>query len=547
MKTSEKEIFERGYVRYSDFGAIGDGKTDDWTSIAEAHDFANEKLLPVRADEGYVYYVHAFDKSAVIKTDTSFYGAKFIIDDTGSLAFQNRNVSLFLVAKDTPVAVYEGEELYKNFDVAPIEEGAEYIPWLAGKLRVKSLIRLTNAEHKDFIRFGSNENSGNPRSDCLLVDTDGRISSSTPVAFSFSNVTKIEITATDDRPITVSGGEFETVVCRVVEETDFQNKWRGYYRGFRITRANTTVKDLKHTLSNEPDIPNDDYGRSEDGKLHHSYPYYGILFFTGTYNSSAINCALHGHTTYYEDKPATASTGWKVPKPVPQGTYDLVIEYSSHVYIEGITNGVDISDRRCWGLMSSNGAKNLTFKNCSMSRFDAHRGFWNANLINCEFGQTINVIGGGLLYLENVTRTTGDYFIDLRGDYGASFKGDIILKNCKILCGRNWRGVKSEGLVDAPVRIINSGYLSKNENYLDWDFGYTCYMPVNIIIDNFVSALPEDTYIFNSLPDSAFDATKSNCYRMTKSVTFKNCAPLPVCKESSCSALINGVNVIKEN
>ncbi len=541
MFTDEKEILKRGFVRYSDFGAIGDGATDDWQALVAAHDFANANGLPVKADEGYTYYVHSFDKSAEIKTDTCFDGARFVIDDTGSIAFNNRTVSLFLVARDNPVEIYSGDDFVAKFpDADAILENAKCIPWLKGKLAAKSLVRLTNSEHRDFIRFGSNVNSGNPRTDCLLVDVDGTIDESTPVAFPFEKVTQIEIIRTDDKPITISGGVFDTICCRVVEETGFENKWRGYYRNIRINRTNTTVQNIVHHVLDEPDIPNQGYGRSEDGKLRQSYPYYGILFFTGTYNSRAINCALQGHTTYYEDKTTS-------DKPVPQGTYDLVIEYSSHVYIEGITNGVDICDRRCWGLMSSNGAKNLTFKNCSMSRFDAHRGFWNASLINCEFGQTINVIGGGTLYLENVTRNTGDYFIALRGDYGATFQGDIIMKNCKMLCGKNYRGVKAEGLVENSVRIINSGFGAATQAYLDWSFGYTCYMPQNLVIDNFECAIPDKVFVFNSLADGAFDPNNNNQYVMAKTVTFKNCDPIPVCEVESAKALREGVKVINEN
>ena len=94
MAVDEKVIIERGYVKYSDFGAVGDAIHDDWEEIVAAHDFANENGLPVYADEGYTYYVHDFTRSAVIKTDTCFTGAKFIIDDTGSLAFQYRDIPL---------------------------------------------------------------------------------------------------------------------------------------------------------------------------------------------------------------------------------------------------------------------------------------------------------------------------------------------------------------------------------------------------------------------------------------------------------------------
>ena len=41
-----------GLVRYSDFGAKGDGKTDDIDAIAATHAFANEHGLTVKADDG---------------------------------------------------------------------------------------------------------------------------------------------------------------------------------------------------------------------------------------------------------------------------------------------------------------------------------------------------------------------------------------------------------------------------------------------------------------------------------------------------------------
>ena len=42
-------------VCYEDFGAVGDGKTDDMEAICKAHEYANEKGLPVYAKEGATY------------------------------------------------------------------------------------------------------------------------------------------------------------------------------------------------------------------------------------------------------------------------------------------------------------------------------------------------------------------------------------------------------------------------------------------------------------------------------------------------------------
>lgn len=44
-------------VRYSDFGAVGDGVTDDFEALVKAHTYANENDLPVVADEDATYYI----------------------------------------------------------------------------------------------------------------------------------------------------------------------------------------------------------------------------------------------------------------------------------------------------------------------------------------------------------------------------------------------------------------------------------------------------------------------------------------------------------
>jgi len=47
-KKEVRELKKNGVVRYSDFGAKGDGKTDDIDAIAAAHAFANQHGIPVK-------------------------------------------------------------------------------------------------------------------------------------------------------------------------------------------------------------------------------------------------------------------------------------------------------------------------------------------------------------------------------------------------------------------------------------------------------------------------------------------------------------------
>lgn len=76
----ESKPYLQRYCCYSDFGAIGDGKTDDLSAIIATREFANAHGLPVKADEGAVYYIGSVG-TAIIQTDTDWSGAAFIVDD----------------------------------------------------------------------------------------------------------------------------------------------------------------------------------------------------------------------------------------------------------------------------------------------------------------------------------------------------------------------------------------------------------------------------------------------------------------------------------
>ena len=48
----------KNFVNYVDFGAAGDGVTDDFAAIYSAHEYANKNGLPVVIDDGKTYYIH---------------------------------------------------------------------------------------------------------------------------------------------------------------------------------------------------------------------------------------------------------------------------------------------------------------------------------------------------------------------------------------------------------------------------------------------------------------------------------------------------------
>jgi hypothetical protein len=119
--------------------------------------------------------------------------------------------------------------------------------------------------------------------------------------------------------------------------------------------------------------------------------------------------------------------------------------------------------------MGSNYCKNLVFDNCTFSRFDAHKGVANATIRNSTLGHVgINAIGTGTFTVENTT-IRGRNLINLRRDYGSTWEGEIIFRNCVFVPGGG--------------RPTNASLISGSNSGLH-DFGYTCYMPERITIED---------------------------------------------------------------
>ena len=112
----------------------------------------------------------------------------------------------------------------------------------------------------------------------------------------------------------------------------------------------------------------------------------------------------------------------------------------------------------------------LTLDHCVLSRFDAHQGVRNVTLTGCEFGHTgVNVVGYGTLLLDGCT-VHRKSLIALREDYGSSWEGEVIVRNCKLIVPEGAKNV-------SILRGSNAG---------EHDFGYTCYLPEIIDIENLV-------------------------------------------------------------
>ncbi|WP_373553493.1 hypothetical protein [Haliscomenobacter sp.] len=416
----------RGFVRYSDFGARGDSKTDDIDAIAAAHAFANQHGLMVKADAGATYYIGGKERTAVIQTDTDFGTAAFIIDDT---EVQNHQAAVFVVGSSLQAFKLEG--------ISSLKRNQEKI---TASLPANCLISVTNSNVKRYIRFGLNQNNGSPQTDIFVVDKNGNVDMAAPIIWDFEQITEISALPIDEKKLTITGGRFTTIANQA------ESKYTYYSRNITIKRSNVIVDGLEHRVTGEGD---------------HGAPYNGFLNVNNCAYVTVQNTILTGHKTY--------STIGAAGKPVSMGTYDLLANRALNVSFVNCSQTNDIKDSKYWGIFGSNYCKNLLYDKCTLSRFDAHMGVANATIRNSTLGHMgINAIGSGVLTVENCT-IYGRNLINLRSDYGSTWQGEFIVRNCVFVPAGG--SVTSASLIGGS----NSG---------QHDFGYTCYMPERISIEN---------------------------------------------------------------
>ena len=405
-------------VCYSEYGAVGDGVTDDFDAIIRAHEAANEAGQSVRADAGRTYYIGAADKTALIQTDTDWGDARFIIDDS---KVERRNNHVFNVSSS-----------YSSTQLTTVSTLEKNQPKIDLSLLQGSVIVVIDNTTLRYISWGPDQNNGMAQTDVFVVDNVGSVDKRTPIIWDFDHITSMTAYPIDDKMLTVKGGHFTTIA------NQSEPPYRYYNRGIGVTRSNVLIDGIYHTIT---------------GELEHSAPYNGFIAVSNCTDVKVQNCQLTGRRYY------------------SIGTYEVTVNRSNNVTFKDCKQLNDIHDRTYWGIFASNYSKNITFDGIVFSRFDAHMGVVNATIKNSVLGhQGINIIGSGLFTLED-TKVCGYNFINLRSDYGSTWEGDVVIRNCEYF-PRN-------GL-QADATLINGYYTSQH------DFGYKCFMPKKITIDGLV-------------------------------------------------------------
>ena len=454
-------------VKYADFGAKGDGETNDFDAIKAAHDYANESGQTVIAGYGTYYIGDTAGRYIDIRTNVDFTNAEFIIDDSNiPVSSKSRTANIFYVRPSvSDVKSFEAKsntgtvpKALQAINANPDADGyvirEDSTPKLDLGIDYPALVIIYGNENA-FIRVGGNANSGSQKRDVILIDADGNVDPSTPFMHDYKSIRAVRICRLDMDPLTITGGKFTTIANTAASEYNY------YDRGIEVQRPFVTVKNLEHYITGEGDT---------------GAPYTAFLSIIYTTDITVENCTFSAHKTYY-----TVGSGGG--DPVGMGSYDLSIKESNNVVFKNCdqynffhfdskgkpTSTVSITSYngvRLWGIMGSNFCKNLAYIGSRLSRFDAHCGVYNARVIDSEI-TAMSIIGAGKLEITNTKFTTYmDKIVVLRGDYGSTWRGDIAISGLQVKTANSLK----------ELYIVSGSY--KNSY-----FGYTTYLPKNISIE----------------------------------------------------------------
>ena len=451
-------------IYYEDFGAVGDGVTDDFFAIKKCHEEANKYGHTVNGTEGHTYYIGAANgtESIIVNTDTYWNCCSFIFDDrvladpSESKAF---NAPIFKITPSEESYVIEGDEL--PVSILPI--GSTVIENFTPGTRV--MVHIYDNTKRHHIRYGGNRNNGTAQEEIILVNADGTIDPSTPLQWDYTTLSKMEVYPVDEAPLIFSGGKKDQVdnyaALGVFDNydcidrahvhsilNDAPSTYMYHARNIEIRRSNVTVKNIEHTV---------------DDNVETSAPYAGfvnVLYSTDV----VIEGMIFEKAKYFYTIGSGASSVW-------MGSYEMHADYANNVIWRHsrISNFFEpdgsVTEK---GYMGTNYCKNLTFDNMTSCSFDAHCSLYNGTIKNSTL-EHVNFIGGGTILYENVTIYTDarKSAIVLRQDYGSTWNGNVIIN----------------GLTLRTSTENNNLTLIRAE-YVNHYFGYTCHLPETIEIND---------------------------------------------------------------
>lgn len=433
-------ITNEKYITYEDIGIVNN-EEDSYEIIKKTHEIANKYGYEVRAtlEEYHIYRLN--DKEPIyIKTSTNWNSAKFIIHDENIRELDTRKTAIFEIKSNKNNFVIKDKNILEKIN---INKQTKNIPELAGNGKILCIVY--NDEKKQFIRTGVNKELGNRQQEVFTVDNSGNVLDD--IIWDYEKVSSIIVVPIPEEKIIIQNAQFITKIS--YEDREIQSEY--WNRNIICNRSNTDITNINHSMS-EDDI---------------SAPYMGFIRLGYVTDVNIKNSKLVAHKY---DKISN---------------YDLFMENVCNINVENVTcDNIEATNR--WGIMAMNYAKDITYKNCSLNRIDAHRGVHNLTIENCTIGcKGITVVGSGNLKIHKTLRIGNNAFITLREDYGSTWDGNIEIIDCESDMKQTNR------LIEFKVTFDSNGQ--------PHDYGYEKVLP-NVYINNLQiqenNTKDENIYIF---------------------------------------------------
>ncbi len=495
---------DKKFVTYEDFGAKGDGVTQDYVAIVKAHEYANEKGLPVKAKSGAKYYINdprvdGVMTTAVIKTDVDWADAEFIVDDRDMLYGTEtdawRSHSIFKALPDEERYKIEDPDVLAKVS-GKIHPGAEKIDL---GLPYPAMIVPYASTHKVFRRLYYGGWAGSSMHELIVLDKDGNVSPETPIMFDYGDVIDcIEVIRLDVKPITITGGIFRSITCtqNILRFRDDGTAYNvaGYVaRNININRSYTVVKGVQHYIEGE--LPMTEQVDEQGNIKHVCCPYMG--FFSAGFGDHITfeDCIITGRRAYNYYTGGACGTyslsGNCVNKIVfkncRQSNFWVTVDENHMIHPAKETDegavtsmsGHTVNGKWLmmhWGIGGTNFCKNMEYIDCTLSRYDAHCGLYHGKIINSTVNG-LEVVGYGELLLENsrwFARNGGlkagaaNSVFYLRDDYASTWDGEMKIINCE-----------GHSRVDDEMKTYFFCHA-----YNNWYYGYQARFP-NLYVENF--------------------------------------------------------------